>query len=122
MKALDLMIHCYFIQCIIFLNYLFARSKKLISKICKAFDVIENLVWTKQEIFACFVFPSLVNKYLWYKIKSIVLVVTNVLMCIIYVCMSLIAPGSCSKHAEQHVRHACMLAYRITIYTSNESS
>ena len=62
MKALDLLIHCYFIHCVIFLNYLFARSKKLISKIVQAFDVIENLVWTKQEILACFVFPSLLNK------------------------------------------------------------
>ena len=51
-----------FIHHVIFLNYLFARSKKLISKIGKAFDVIENLVWTKQEILACFVFPSLVEK------------------------------------------------------------
>ena len=64
MKALDVLFICYFIHHVIFLNYLFARSKKLISKICKAFDVIENLVWTKQEIFACFVFPSLLNKYL----------------------------------------------------------
>ena len=33
MKALDLLIHCYFIHCVIFLNYLLARSKRLISKI-----------------------------------------------------------------------------------------
>ena len=64
MKAFDLLIHCYFIHCVIFLNYLFGRSKKLISKIGYAFDVIENLVWTKQEILACCVFPSPLNKYL----------------------------------------------------------
>ena len=63
-KALDVLFISYFIHRVIFLNYFFARSKKLISKIGKAFDVIENLVWTKQEILACFVFPSLLNKYL----------------------------------------------------------
>ena len=61
-KALDVLFISYFIHRVIFLNYFFARSKKLISKIGKAFDVIENLVWTKQEILACFVFPSLVEK------------------------------------------------------------
>ena len=50
MKALDVLFICYFIHCVIFFNYLVTRSEKLISKIGLAFDVIENLVWTKQEI------------------------------------------------------------------------
>ena len=83
----DPLIIFYFIHRLIFLNYLFTRSKKPTSKISLLFDVIGNLVWPRQDFFYTFWFSSsgekiLQKNYLRNKIGKDPCIKTNLWMCI----------------------------------------